>query len=182
MLARHQTENETGEYCEPEREGDDRPIHADVIQPGDSLWLEADQQFHTPHRHEQTEPRSDDAENHAFCEQLTDQAAAPGTERRPNGHFRLTRRGPREQQVRDVRACNQQHEPDRAEQHEDCLPDVTDCGFVQRNGRKVHTIVRVRVLLRELFPDRLHLGFDPLDRDASLRTADHGQIPRATLL
>src|SRR5436189_2978 len=49
-------------------------------------------------------------DQHAFGERLPDQASAPGAEREPDRDLALPRGRPREEQVRDVDACDQQDE------------------------------------------------------------------------
>ena len=56
-------------------------------------------------------------EDQALGQQLPHQPPAARAERRADGHLALARRRPRQQQVRDVRARDQQQQPDRAEQH-----------------------------------------------------------------
>ena len=63
-----------------------------------------------------TAPTTD--EQHAFSQQLADQVGARRAERRPHRDFARARRGARQQQVRDVRAGDEQHEADRAHQHQ----------------------------------------------------------------
>jgi hypothetical protein len=58
-------------------------------------------------------------EQEALGEDLADQPPARGADRRPDGHLALPRRGLREEHVRDVRAGDEQHEADRAEQDEE---------------------------------------------------------------
>ena len=52
------------------------------------------------------------AQHHALGQQLSNQPAAPGAERRAHSHFARAVHRAREQQIRDVRAGDQQHEPD----------------------------------------------------------------------
>ena len=49
---------------------------------------------------------------------LADDSPAAGTKRRSDGDFALTTESARKQQLGDVRAGNQQHEGNRAEQGE----------------------------------------------------------------
>ena len=67
----------------------------------------------------ETQRAAGGAEDEALGEELLDQASAARAERSPNGHLAgaLERAGQR--QVRDVRARDQQHEPDRAREHEE---------------------------------------------------------------
>ena len=53
-------------------------------------------------------------------------ASAAGAEHDADRELLLARLGPREQQVRDVRARDEQHRADRQQQHEQRRPDVAE--------------------------------------------------------
>ena len=57
--------------------------------------------------------------------------------------------GAREQQVRDVRARDQQHEGHRGQQHEQRLPRVADDDLLKRHDRDALVAVAERILLRQ---------------------------------
>ena len=59
-----------------------------------------------------------------FRHELAEQSPAAGAERRPDRELAMSRLGAREQEVRHVRAGNQQHEPDGDLQYPQCPPDV----------------------------------------------------------
>ena len=63
--------------------------------------------------------------------------AATRAERETDRHLAMPRRRAREQHVRDVRAGDEQHEPDGAEQHQECRADVADDHGVERRDRHV---------------------------------------------
>ena len=67
-------------------------------------------------RQQQPEDAADHRQQNAFDQQLTDDPPAAGAERDADGNLARAPRRPREQQVGDVGAGNQQHEADRAHQ------------------------------------------------------------------
>src|SRR5206468_342381 len=95
-----------------------------------------------------------------------DQTPAIGSKRRTNGELTLARGRSLEQQVCDVRACNQQHEPDGAEQHEKRGPYVSSELFLERHDSRRPTSVEVWKHLRELTSDAGHVVLRPRKRDA----------------
>ena len=77
------------------------------------------------------------------------------------------RRGPREHQVRDVRAGDEQHEADRPEQDQQRLPNPrVDDAFLKAAHDDAPPGVRHRVLLAQTAGERGELRLGLLDRDA----------------
>ena len=58
---------------------------------------------------------------------------ASGAERGAHGHLRLARERARQQQIRDVGARDEQHEADRADEHDERASDVADHLLVERH-------------------------------------------------
>ena len=83
-------------------------------------------------REQQADDGAGPGEHEALGEQLTHEPPRAGAERRADGQLALARRRAREQQVRDVRAGDQQHEDDGAHQRQDRLPDVRRPGPADR--------------------------------------------------
>ena len=79
-----------------------------------------------PVRQHQAEAGAGHAEHHRLGDQLPQQPGAPGAERRADSQLPVPRRPAREQQVRDVAAGDEQHETNRAEQHEQWPAHVAD--------------------------------------------------------
>ena len=75
---------------------------------------------------------ADQRQQHIFGQQLPHDAAAGRAHRRADRDLAFSRGGPHEQQVRDVRAGDEQHEGDGANQHEQRRPDVADHPFLQQ--------------------------------------------------
>ena len=87
-------------------------------------------------------------EQHALREQLRDHPRPARADRDAHGDFALPPRRAREQHVRDVRARDQQHERDGAENHEQRRAHVSD--DLRREIGDAHVAVRSRILLLEL--------------------------------
>jgi len=66
--------------------------------------------------------------------QLLHQAQAAAAHRRPDGDLAVPRGSPGEQEIRHVRTADEQHEPDRTQQHEQRRPDVAHDPFGERNA------------------------------------------------
>ena len=101
----------------------------------------------TPRREQQTRRRRRATASSTLSVSICrTSAAARRAEREADRDLLLPARRPREQQRGDVGAGDQQHEADRAEQHEQRGPHVADQR--SRSGRRLRRVVRVR--LREL--------------------------------
>src|SRR5262249_51844440 len=109
-------EDDPRENGEREREPDDRAVDADGVEAGEAPPMETPEERHAPRSEQDAEAAAYAREDHTFGEELSYQAAAAGAERGPHGELRLTRGRAREQQVRHVRARDQEDERDGAEQ------------------------------------------------------------------
>jgi hypothetical protein len=65
-----------------------------------------------PHRQQQRRAAGRQAQHQRLDRQLADDAAARGADRQTDRDLALPRRGARENQVRDIRARDQEHETD----------------------------------------------------------------------
>ena len=75
-------------------------------------------------------------EQRALGQQLTNQAAAPGAERRAHGELAIAAQQARERQVGDVGAGDQQDEPGRPEQDQQHRPRVARQLLAHADGRR----------------------------------------------
>ena len=101
---------------------------------------------------------------------------------------RVARLRARQLEVGDVHARDQQHEADRAEQHEQRLPDVLHHPLVQRHGDRGGAAVDAFVVDREAGRDclqrcgglrRVAVGLQPRDHRDPLRAAGGSARDRA---
>ena len=113
-------------------------------------------------------------EDDALRQKLADQASSRRADCSADGHLAAAREPSREQQVRHVRAGNQQHEANRRRQHEHRSPRVADDLLLQRHdaeGQAAVGGIDVRMLAAESRRQRVHLGLSGRDRHAWLQLA-----------
>ena len=109
-------------------------------------------------------------------EDRPDDAAAPGAERRADRDLLAPPERLREHEVRDVGAGDQEHEADRAEEHEQRRSHVADEVLVQRDDRGAPAFVVLRILRREPGGDGVHLAARGLDGDAFLQPREDPEV------
>ena len=97
-------------------------------------------------------------EHEALDEQLTEQPPAARAERGADRHFLLPLQRPREQQIRDVRADDHQHEEHRPEQHEQRRPQLRADERVGERDQVDAPVLHLRILLADARGDGIHLG------------------------
>ncbi len=112
-------------------------LTADAVQPRQILRRKRNQSRHAPVGAQYAEAAADQRKQQRFGEELTDQPAARGAERVANGQLTLPCRGLRQQQVRDVRARDQQQKTDRAEQDQQRSASLPGDRFLQRHDNSV---------------------------------------------
>ena len=112
-------------------------------------------------REQKPEHASGKPQHRAFGQTLAHQAAPARAQRHAHGQFPLARNRARQQQAGDVRAGNQQHQADRAQQQPQRGPDIADIR-TKRLRHEAAALVGFRVLLRQTAADhrqfRLCLG------------------------
>ena len=96
-----------------EAESEDPPIHPEVEQAQWKIgrYVDGHQRPSGPTREDQAEESAAEREQDAFGEKLAHHAPPAGTQRCSRGNFFATSIGTREDQIRHVRAGNQQDEP-----------------------------------------------------------------------
>jgi hypothetical protein len=109
---------------------------------------------------------------------LTQQAATTRAERRPNSDLSLASRGPREEQVSDVRAGDQQDKPDDREDNHQGGPHTGYDVLVKRN--EAYSIPRIILLVVPYGGrDYVHFRFSLPQCDTRLQSPDHREVARA---
>ena len=125
---------------ESERQGD--PVETDFVktrQGGGSVGHE--QSYGAPCER-QADHAGGDRDQHAFGEEVARDSGAPRAERPANGHVALSCLGADQEEVGDIRAGDQQHEPHRGEQDPERPRDASDCRLLQRPRRRKQPDVR----------------------------------------
>ena len=108
--------------------------------------------------------------------------ASPGTDRKTNSDFLPPRRRPRQHQARDVRARDEQHQPDESHQHEQRLPvDLAQVRPAGAAGRSEPTLaIAFRREAGQCGDDALgKLGPDGVETRRRLRAAPSAGRARA---
>ena len=108
------------------RKSDNRRIHSDVIQPGYISGIHRSKYVQAASGNRNARDAAQKCEHHAFGEQLAHHPLPSGTESRAHGHFPLPSGGTCQQQVRDVRAGNQENQQARSEQHKQSAAHIAD--------------------------------------------------------
>ena len=133
---------------------------------GKAVRHQRDQRLQAPRRDDETHERGESSEHEAFGKQLLDDAPARGAERFAQGQLGAPRLAAHQQQVRDVRARDQQHETNRGEQRDQDRPGVADHHLFERAHHERHA---ARLVWRETFfvaaRQRGQLGGGLLDAD-----------------
>jgi hypothetical protein len=128
---RHEAEQHAGADRDHDREGEHAQIDRHLREARNAGRAERHQRPRAPRGSDEAGGPAEQAEQGALGEELADQAGAARAERRPDGDLARARLRPRQQQVRHVDAGDQQHEADRAKQHEERLPDVAHHPLMQ---------------------------------------------------
>jgi hypothetical protein len=145
-------------------DGSQKGEHGDVHGEDDPVRLPAVrdrriERANAEDRDRQPQRAADDTEQHAFDQQLPDDAPARGAHRNADRDLARPRGRSREEEVCDVRARDEQHEADRAhhrEKHGANRPAVE--ALVERlEIRAAYLLIVLRVLADQPSPDGIHL-------------------------
>jgi hypothetical protein len=130
------------------------------------------------HRERHGRQRRNTGEQAALDQELPQDAPAAGPERHAHGQLLLALGAAREQQVRDVRAAEQQQQERRRLPHRHEVRGAWIAhAAVEREHRHGPVGVRLRIRLPLGLDQRLHLGVGALQRDAVGQPAHHDQPP-----
>ena len=139
-------EEQSGQHRHAHRKPKNATVHADRA----GAWQrgrELRQERHAPGRHQHAGSATETRQHDALDDQLPKQPTASGTERGAHCDFLLAINGTREQQVCDIRAGNQQHERDRAHEHQQSGTHVLHELIAQSRHARPHLAVERRILM-----------------------------------
>ena len=180
LQRRRESEHEAGQRGDHDRVGDDAraDLPVDVVRhlAGRHGVIE---QPDAEVRDRETERRRCETEHHAFDQQLLDQPAAAGAERRADAELALPSRGARQHQVGDVRARDHQHDRHRAHHRQQHEPDVVGNEFVrERCCARAPSVVGRGILPGQRGAHRFQVLARLRDVDARLQAAEREEIAR----
>jgi hypothetical protein len=110
---------------------------------------------------------------------LTKEPSAAGAQRGPNRHLVSARGGTRQKHMRHVRAANQQHKSDCAEQRQERRADFPDDALVQWNDPLV--AVGARILPFQTCRDGREFLASLLQRYGGFQSPENAQAVPAAL-
>ena len=138
-------EDDRGRHSERAREGHHPPIRRQIEE--EPVGIGADERHEKPaerSREQRAEAGADRSDEQALGRQLAHDAAARGTDREPHRNLALARAGPRQHQVCDVRACDEEHQTRHRQQHPQgplvLIAQVGDAGAGRIRGQTVGQI------------------------------------------
>jgi len=130
-----------------------------------------------PRAKHQAQGSAGESQQQTLCEQLPHDAPAAGSHGSADGDFPLAASGARQQQVRNIRTGNQQHQPHRAQQDRQRRPNLAGQLFLQKSN--LNLVVMPYDLsgkgLRVLLPDYHHLRIGLRDAFAACESASNRQ-------
>jgi hypothetical protein len=181
---RSETEHDAGEERDAEGEDEHAPVERDLRGPRDAVRVRREQDPQPRDGKHDPDDAAEHCEGQPLGDELAQQPRAAGAKRAADGKLAVPRVGPREEQVGEVRACDEQDEGDGRLQHPQRGADVADDIRLQVVDPKAVALAIGNVLrLRELLPaSQQPLEVCPcvLDRHARLRPADEIQEVPAT--
>ena len=166
LSRRRQAEEGARHHARGEREEEDEGIDSRVGEPRDLGRRHVQQRTDRPGRQREPERPSQNGQQEALGQELLDEPAAAGPERRTDRELPLPRRGACEQQVCDVGAGQEEDEADRAEEHPEHRPDLAEHRLGKRDRRRSLSAVSSRMVFLELGHDAIEIGAGGAQRDA----------------
>ena len=173
---RREAEDERAQKRHADREQDDEAVEPRLLETRHARRTHGHQRADADLRERESEQRGRQREHQALGQQLTDDPGAPRAERRADRQFTRARRAAGEQQVGEVAARDQQHEPHRAEQHEEPRPVVADDIVGHRDHLKPSPCVSFGNCAWMPGTMRAELAEGLLSRHAGLEAAEDGEV------
>ena len=190
-----EAEEQTRRACDEGREREDAPVEGEVEEQAILIGREKqDEKAAQPPGHEQANGRADDREEQAFGEHLTDDPPPRGSDCQADADLALARRRPREHEVRQVGARDEQDEPRDAEQDpQRSRIRLAQVGHAGAGGidleekceirtRILGDVARGKCLLEDRRRNGLELCLCPLARPVRLQPAEDRQKPLVTTI
>ena len=131
---RRQREQQTPQHRHAEREREDGEIDPRRAEPRQRFGTQREQHAQAGVSDDQAGGGAEQREDQAFGERLPQQPSARRAERQPQRRFTRARRGPRDQQARDVDARDHQQDRHAGEQRQQRPANLPHIVRLQRHG------------------------------------------------
>jgi hypothetical protein len=180
---RRHAEDQSRRHGDAECEREHAPVERDLERARNADRVAGEERAEAGVAERGAECAADERKQHTFGQKLTQQPEAAGAEGRTDRELFLPRLGPRQNQVREVGAGDQQNEADRALQHPQRRADGADDITLQRlrldhvSGRG-SPVRHVEVGPSRLLPfvdQPIDVGLCRLRRHAGLQASDQEQ-------
>src|SRR5580692_1847857 len=179
---RPETEQDSRENRDEERESQHRATHVHFFKTRKTLRPEPPQKFDTGRSQKNPGCSAGEGEKKAFRQQLPYQPGASRSNGGPYDNLALPYAVSREEQARNVRARYQEHEPHRGQKHQQRKPDTADQNALKRLKAQAPPGVRNWVFVSETCGNRVHLGLRLEDRNAAPEESHRAEEMRAARL
>src|SRR5260370_20333015 len=133
LQRRRQSEKDSGSDRYSKRPAGHAPIKRKRLQARNARRTEAHHGAHAPVGQQQSHGAAEHSHRQALGEELAKELSVAGAQRGANRHLVSARGGTRQKHMRHVRAGNQQHKSDSAEQRQECRADFPDDALLQWN-------------------------------------------------
>ncbi len=179
---RRQPKRDARHECHRQAEGQHVHVDRQIRKTRDRRRPEPHQRAHEREGETGTGNSAEHPQHEALGQQLRDQLAPARAEGRPHGDLAAAGLSPREQQVRDVRTGDEQHERDGAEQGHERRANVANDPLVQRRGQERRVFLGPGKLHGQAIGDRLQRGRRLAGRHGVLQARQHLHPLRAARL
>lgn len=174
---RHQRAERRHDEHEAHREEQNGSVEADLVQPWHVERTNTEDESPDGDAQREAAGNADRDEQQMFRQQQTGDARARRSERQTDRNLLAPHDLPADQQVRDGQACDHQHQPRCAPQHQERRLYVPEDRLGERHHPRRQVRVGGRIVVAERRHDLLQLVLGRLTRDAGRETAD--AAPRA---
>jgi hypothetical protein len=140
---RHRAEGERGHDAQPSRERERDHVETDFFQAWKVGGTPCHQELDAAPRHRQAQRTARDRQQRAFGKKVTRDPSASGTERPPHRDLPLPRLGTNQEQIRNVRAGDEQDHAHGAQQDPQRRRDAANGGVLQRRRCRDQVFVAV---------------------------------------
>ena len=169
----HDPEDHRGHDGDQSRHAQYAGVQPEIIERQESLRRVGDEQAQSAPRERDAEQASQQRQRYALRDQLADNTSPARADGRSYRDLGASRRRPRQQESRDIRASDQQYESHRALQDEQRLAQRAVSPLLKQFDMTAGVFVTSGIGGRQLRGLRIHFRLGLLDRDAGLQAADH---------
>jgi hypothetical protein len=181
LAERHESEQERRRGADARGEGEDLEVETGVLQADDVGGERGSCDRHEPHRDQNAGAAAERGKDGPFRQQLARHSQPSRAERDADGDFLLPPGRPRQEQVRDVAARDQQDERDAGEEQNDRAAELLDDFAVQRLNVRAVAAAELRHLFFDAAGDGGHFRLRLRDRDAVAQSRHYPQVMTAPI-